>query len=154
VATPGVDFFRVDRSGATKRLLVLSSLLVAAGGTAVGAHLVSRLAAVGHVVSLVGSVTMLGGLVLGFGTMATMIFEDVWLAIREEGLLVHDNGRETVIAWDDLASIGASPGGYVLLERAGADAVRWYAGASARHVAARIEAARRKAAIGVLRIDA
>lgn len=37
---------------------------------------------------------MVAGFVLAFGTLAMMLFENVYLTIRDEGLLIHDNGRE------------------------------------------------------------
>jgi hypothetical protein len=152
--TPGVDFFRVDRSGTTKRRLAIAGVLVAVGSTTVGAHLVRRLDAVNHLVSLAGGATMLAGLVLGFGTMALMLFENVWLSIRESGLLVHENGQETTIAWEDLQSASADESGFVVIARRSEGAVRWYAGNGARDVAQRIEEARRKAAHGLLREQA
>jgi hypothetical protein len=151
VPTPGIDFFRVDRSGSTRRLLAIAGVLVALGATTAGAHLVRRLADLGRTIALLGGVTMLAGLVLGFGTMAMMLFENVWLSIRAEGLLVHENGRETILAWDDLTTI-ETDAGFVVLSRPAGDAVRWYAGREAEDVAARILEARRKASLGVLRV--
>jgi hypothetical protein len=151
VGTPGLDFFRVDRSGSTKRLLAIAGVLVALGATTAGAHLVRRLADLGRTIALIGGVTMLAGLVLGFGTMAMMLFENVWLSIRAEGLLVHENGRETILAWDDLTTI-ETDAGFVVLARPAGNAVRWYAGREAEDVAARILEARRKASLGVLRV--
>ncbi len=151
--TPGVDFFRVDRSGSTKRLLTIAGVLVAGGATTVGAHLVRRLAAVSHLITLGGGVAMLAGLVLGFGTMAVMLFENVWLSIREAGLVVHENGREVTIEWEDLASASADAAGFVVLDRKAKAPLRWYAGKTAKDVATRIDEARRKAAMGILRLD-
>ncbi len=103
MATVGVDFFRVDRSGATRRLLLIAGLLVSAGMTLIGAHLIHRLdPSLGHVLSLVGGLMVVSGLILGFGAMAMLLFENVYLLIREDGLLCHENGKETTIAWSDL----------------------------------------------------
>lgn len=153
MTTPGVDFFRVDRMGATRRLLVTAVLLVTGGATAVGAHLVRRLPAdMSHLVSLVGGVAMIGGLCLAFGALAMMLFENVYMTIRDDGLLVHDNGRETNIAWDDLTKVVVdAPKGIVELRRSEKDPVRWYAGKAAKDVGARIEEAKRKAAHGLLK---
>ncbi len=41
--TPGIDFFRVDRSGSATRLLVSAATMVTVGGSAVGAHLIHKL---------------------------------------------------------------------------------------------------------------
>jgi hypothetical protein len=147
-----VDFFRIDRSGATRRLLVVAGLMVAGGVTAVGAHLVHRLpGGVSHLISLGGGISMVGGLVLAFGALAMMLFEDVYLAIRDEGLLLHENGRETLVAWDELTKVVVHPEGFLELRRADKDPVRWFAGASAKDVASRVEEAKRKASHGLLR---
>jgi hypothetical protein len=148
--TPGVDFFRVDRSASTRRLLTLAALLVAAGGTAIGAHLVHRLSeSTGHAVSLLGGVATMCGLVLGFGTMAMMLFENVYLAIETERVLLHVNGTDHGVLWDDLGRVGVE-GGVVVLERRGGEPLRFHAGRAADDLARRIEEAKRKAAHGLL----
>jgi hypothetical protein len=151
VTTPGVDFFRIDRSGSTRRLLVLGVFLVTGGASAVGAHLVRRLPTdVSHVVSLLGGLSMAAGLVLTFGALAMVLFENVYLAIHDDHLLLHDNGRETRIAWDELTAVNVdAKQGYVELRRERKDALRWHAGKSAKDVAARIAEAKRKAAHGL-----
>jgi hypothetical protein len=152
VTTPGVDFFRIDRSGPTKRVLIVSGFMVSGGATVVGAHLVNRLPAdVSHLISLVGGICVIGGLVLGFGTLAMMLFENVYLSIRDEGLLVHDSGRETTIAWDELTKVVVDAKGVIELRRDKKEPVRWFAGKTAKDVAARIQEAKRKAAHGLLK---
>lgn len=153
MATAGVDFFRVDRSGAVRRRLSLAGALVLVGSTAIGSHLVHRLdSGFAHLISLAGGLTTIVGLILGFGAMAIMLFEDVYLLLREDGVLVYENGKEIVIAWNDLARISLAPGGFVLLEVAeGREPLRWYAGRAAPDVRKRIEDARRKALHGLLK---
>ena len=155
MATAGVDFFRVDRSGATKRLLVVAGALVAVGATSIGAHLVSRLPEdVGHVVSLAGGLVVISGLILGFGAMAMLLFENVYLLIREDGLLLHENGKETTIPWSELESASADrASGVIVFQRKDAERIRWFAGANAKDVHARIEDARRKALHGLFKSD-
>lgn len=149
--TPGVDFFRIDRSGRTKRVLGSGIVMVVGGASAVGAHLMHRLAPdTSHLVSLVGGVTMIAGLVMSFGGMAIMLFENVYLTIKEDGLLLHDNGRETALPWDELTDVDARAG-FVELRRGKKDPVRWFAGKDADDVAARIGEAKRKAALGLYR---
>lgn len=127
--------------------------MVTCGATAVGAHLVHRLPVdVGHLVSLAGGVSVIGGLVLGFGSMAMMLLEDVYLSIRDEDLVLHENGRETKIVWDDLAGVEVdASAGVITLKRREAEPLRWYAGKPAKDIAARVEEARRKAAHGLLK---
>lgn len=152
MTTPGIDFFRIDRSRSTRRLLVVGTVLVTAGASAVGAHLVNRLPAdVGHLVSLAGGLSMAAGLVMTFGALAMMLFENVYLAIHDDHLLLHENGRDTKIAWDELTRIESDPKqGLVALHRTGHDVVQWPAGRTAKDVAARLLEAQRKAAHGLL----
>jgi hypothetical protein len=153
VPTAGIDFFRVDRSTATKRLLVTAAVLVAVGMTAIGAHLVRRIPAdLGHLVTLLGGLTLIVGLITGFGAMGMLLFENVYLLIGEDGVLCHENGKETTIAWPDLESITVDEGaGVLVLARRGGAAVRWFAGRPARDIHDRIEEARRKALHGLLK---
>jgi len=147
-----VDFFRIDRSGPTKRLLAIGAVLVALGASTVGAHLVTRLSAtLTHYVSLGGGLTMLVGLVLAFGAMAMMLFEDVYLAIADQHVVLHDNGKETRIAWEDLSSVVADGSGYVALARSQGEPLRWYAGKQADLIAGKLQEARRKALHGLLK---
>ncbi len=127
--------------------------MVTLGATAIGAHLVQRLpASLSHAVSLVGGITVIVGLVTAFGTLATMLFENVYLAIRDDSLLLHDNGKETVIPWEELTAVVVdAPAGVVELRRPDKPALRWFAGRGAKVVGVRIEDARRKGKHGLLR---
>jgi hypothetical protein len=151
VATAGVDFFRVDRSGATKRLLIVAGTLVAVGATSIGAHLVRRLGpSLGRLVSLLGGLTVVAGLILGFGAMAMLLFENVYLLLREDGVLCHENGKETVVAWSDLEDVTLEEAtGVVVFQRKGAAPLRWYAGANAKELHGKVEGARRKVLHGI-----
>ncbi len=155
MATAGVDFFRVDRTGPTKRLLAIAGALVTIGATSIGAHLVHRLEpGVAHFVSLAGGLTVAVGLILGFGAMAMMIFENVYLLIRQDGVVCHDNGKETTIPWDELEEVRLEEeSGIVVLERKGGEPLRWFAGKEARLVRDKVAEAKRKAVHGLLRQD-
>jgi hypothetical protein len=151
VPTAGVDFFRVDRARSVKLLLAVAITLVLVGSTSIGAHLVSRVdEGLAHLISLVGGTMLLAGLVLGFGAMAMLLFENVYLVIQEAGLLMHDNGKETQIPWSDLESVKVDAG-YVVLERKEAETVRWFAGKAAKDISAKVDDARRKALHGLLK---
>lgn len=124
-------------------------MLVAIGATVVGAHLVHRLGAAAGPISLAGGITLMCGLLIGFGTLATLMFENIYLFIGDAGVVLHVNGAETEIAWSDLGDVVAHPSGELVLARASADAVRWDAGRAAAPIAAQIEEARRKANLGL-----
>lgn len=152
MTTAGVDFFRVDRSGTTTKLLVSGVVLVTTGASAIGAHLMHRLPdSVSHLVSLTGAIAAIGGLVTAFGALAMMLFENVYMTIREDGLLIHDNGKETTVPWDELEEVVVlAPQGLVELRRGEKEPLRWHAGSAAKDVGGRIDEARRKAAHGLI----
>jgi hypothetical protein len=154
VATPGVDFFRVDRSKPTRRFLTAGAILVAIGMGLTGAHLMRSLGdSTGHEISLVGGAFVLTGLVLAIGSMAGVLFENVYLSIEEKRLLVHDNGNETSIGWDELSAVDLDGRGMVILRAGAAREIRFYAGGASRQLAKCVEDARRKASLGILKID-
>jgi hypothetical protein len=134
-------------------MLTIAVLLIAVGAFFIGGHLVSRIAPdLAHVVSLAGGLTVAVGLILGFGAMAMILLENVYLLISADGLVCHDNGKETKIPWADLSAVTLDTAkGFVVLERRDAQALRWFAGKGAKDVGARVEEARRKALHGLLR---
>lgn len=151
MATVGVDFFRVDRARAVRRLLAVAAALVTVGATTIGAHLVQRLSAhTGRLLSLVGGAITLSGLVLGFGSLAMLLFENVYILFTAEALVLHENGKETRIAWDDLAAVKVGEKGFLVIERA-TGSLPWFVGAPAAEIATKITEARRKALLGLLR---
>jgi hypothetical protein len=148
-----LDYFRVDRSGPTKRLLIVAGILISGGMFLIGAHLVSRLdAGSSHTITLVGGLMLATGLILGFGAMAMMLFENVYLQIKNEGLLMHENGKETTLSWNEIESVDQDKA-FLVFKRASGDPLRWFAGTDAADVRTKVEEARRKAAHGLLKIE-
>ena len=149
----GVDFFRVDRSGTTTKLLVTGVVLVASGASAIGAHLMHRLPeTASHLISLLGGIAAVGGLVTAFGALAMMLFENVYMSLRDDGVLIHDNGKEITVAWEELEAVVVTDDakGFVELRRREKEPLRWFAGSGAKDVGARVEEARRKAMHGLM----
>lgn len=152
MATAGVDFFRVDRSGSVHRILTFAAVLVAVGVTLVGAHLMHRIPFVtAHLISLGGGLMVLVGLVLGFGSMAMMVFENVYLLFDDEGVTLHENGKETKISWGDLEGVELDADPLVVIFETRADTIRWTAGKSASILREKVRAAKRKADHGLLK---
>lgn len=153
VATVGVDFFRVDRSTTTKRLLVVAAILVSIGATSIGAHLIRRLGpSVARLLSLGGGLMVAFGLIVGFGAMAMLVFENVYVLLREDGVLCHDNGAETIIPWAELERVTREgETGFLVLQRVDAPPFRWFAGENADELRRRIDEAKRKALHGLFR---
>ena len=145
MTTPGVDFFRVDRSRPTRRVLAFGVTMVAMGGGMIGTHLMHRLSdRVGHWVTVGGGMMLLAGLVMGFGTLAAMLFENVYVSLEDKRVLLHENGREAEIAWDDVESAVANEGIVVVKKKAADTELVFHAGRAATDIAAKIEEKRRK----------
>lgn len=153
--TAGIDFFRVDRSKSTRKILTVAGAFILVGMTLASAHLVSRLEpGTAHLVSLGGGLLTISGLILGFGAMAMLLFENAYLLIQKEGLLLHENGKETMLRWTDLDTMTLdAPSGVIVFAPARGKVVRWFAGKNAKEVLAKIEEAKRKADHGLLKND-
>jgi hypothetical protein len=153
MATPGVDFFRVDRSGAVRRIFIPAGTFVVVGAFLIGGHLESRLSHdTAHLITLIGGLIVISGLILGFGGMAMILFENVYLLIGDSGVTCHENGKEIVIEWADLTRAAASAtSGIVVFERKGGKPIRWFAGKNAELVATKVEEARMKGLHGLLK---
>ena len=135
---------------------LVQNTLVLVGSSLIGAHLVSRLEeSLGHLVSLAGGLITVSGLILGFGAMAMLVFENVYVLIKDDGVLLHENGKETSIAWGDLdgVRVDSQAPGFLVFERRAATSFRWFHGKSAKAVCARVEEAKRKAMHGLLRSE-
>jgi len=132
---------------------VFGTIMVALGVSSVGAHLIKRLPeSASHTISLVGGATMLVGLVMAFGALAMMLFENVYIAIENERLLFHDNGKEMAVKWDVLEGIEVeSKTGILVVKRTEGAALRWYAGKPAADIAGKVREAKRKAMHGLLK---
>jgi hypothetical protein len=141
------EYFRVDRSGGTRRVLAFAASLITVGATAVGATFVRRLAEVtGHVIAFGGGLCVLAGLVLGFGSMAAVVMENAYLALTRRGLVLHTDADERRIAWDTLKTARADRGaGMVELELDDGELVTWFAGPVCDDIAKRVSEAHRRA---------
>ena len=145
MTTPGKDFFRVDRSRPTLRVLLFGAALVTTGAGMIGSHLMHRVSdPVGHWVTVAGGMLLLCGLVTGFGTLAAMLFENVYVKLEDKHVLLHENGRESLIVWDDVTSAKAEQG-MVMVKGRGEATILFHAGRTAPDIAAKIEEKRRKA---------
>jgi hypothetical protein len=104
---PPLEWHRIDRGRSVRLVLALAAVLVTAGATGVGAGFVSRLGdATGHFVALAGACSMLAGLVLGAGMALVMIQQDVYLAVRVDGVLLHwGRDDERLLAWEAIGAI-------------------------------------------------
>ena len=144
------EFFRVDRVRATSRNLVFGASLVAVGASAIGsavAHRVDPSAA--RAISGAGALLLLVGLFVGFGTMIATLLENAYLGMSDDGIVLHDGGVETLLAWESVVRIEHRRDAIVIAESSGREQL-FYAGSTAKVVAERIELVRRRAALGLV----
>lgn len=145
-----LEWFRVDQSRRTRWRLAVSAVLVASGASLAGAHLVHRLGTSTQLpLSLVGAALTLTGLVIGFGSMALLMFEDSYVGVCREGIVVHHNDHEERVAWSELHRCEAL--GEDLIVHRHADApVSWRAGPAAQRIATELEQRKAKGLLGIL----
>lgn len=152
-----LEWYRADATAAVVRVVVLGSALVMCGVVCVGLCLSG--AGGGQVVNVllgvVGALCTLAGpgvTILGF---QRVLSQDVYLAVRREGLAFHDGGTEQRVSWDDLveARSEGDPPRLTLVRRAEAPLhlpVR-FDGVDAPELARRLNQVRRRALMNLLR---
>lgn len=141
------EFFRVDTTGQVRRTLVPAVSLLTLGPPMVLYSAALRKFPGSHLMGTLGAALMIAGLVIGFAGIAVMLLEDRFVAVAQDGLVVHlSASNETFFAWDDIASIHAEGAELVLVPK-GKDAQRVpFTKKSAQVVAERLDDWRRKSA--------
>jgi hypothetical protein len=150
-----LEWFRVDRSRGTCRLLGTGTILVFVGATLVACGIFTHsTSSTLSILTLVGAGLLVFGLVTAFGGMTVLLAQDEYLAVRVDAVLARRTRGEVVLAWSDLTAIRfdesrralvfetTSDGAYVLEER--------YSGVSPETLAPHLEELRRKARLAPL----
>ncbi len=150
-----LEWFRVDRSRATTKLLIIGTVLVFVGASLVAAGFVTHSdSAWLTVTAWVGSLVLIVGLVTAFGGLTVLIARDEYVGVRVDGVLVHHVAEETLVPWSDLARVDLSEDGREvrLHVREGAPVVlrQPYSDVSQTELAAHLEEIRRKASLGTI----
>ncbi|WP_394848169.1 hypothetical protein LZC95_11970 [Pendulispora brunnea] len=100
-----LEFYRVDQSGPTKRILLPALALLTVGPPMVLFSAAVRKFPHSTAIGVLGAALMIAGLVIGFLGIGMLMFDDRYLAVVEGGLLVHLGKEETFFAWDSLEAI-------------------------------------------------
>jgi hypothetical protein len=151
-----VDWYRADSSARMVRILVTGASTMVVGGLVVAVSFLTRQPErVREYAAASGLLLVAMSAAFTQIMMHRLLRDDVSLEIRTDGLCFHARGTETLIAWAELASVrwDATPGTLVV-ERAGAEpvVVAWVpARISGPGLAAQVEHARQRAAMGLLR---
>jgi hypothetical protein len=144
------EFFRVDRVRSTWRNLVFGASMVAVGASAIGSAFAHRLdPSATRTLRGAGGLLLLVGLFVGFGTMIATLLNNAYLGMSDDGIVLHDGGVETLLAWESVARIEHRRDAIVIAEASGREQL-FYAGSTAKVVAERIELVRRRAALGLV----
>jgi hypothetical protein len=105
-----IEFYRLDLSSATRRVLVPAALLVAFGSGFVcvaGACLPITVDVPRDLVGFFGAACVLVGLIMGFGGMARLLRSDGFVGLTLEGIHVRVERRDEFVRWDDVGEIRA-----------------------------------------------
>jgi hypothetical protein len=147
-----IEWHRVDATRGARGLLLWGALLIALGGTLIGAAFVQRISpSTRSGITLLGAASMLAGLVIGFGSMGLLLTADAYIAVRTDGVLLHSSKDETLLAWGDLRSTRLDDEGMciVFMGEAKEPLGTFYAGSQARALAERIDKLRQRAELGI-----
>ncbi len=100
-----LEFYRVDQSKPTWRILVVAVSLLTVGPPMVlfsaALHKFHGSVAIG----VAGAALMIAGLVIGFAGIGLLMFDDRYIAVVEGGVLVHIGKEETFFPWDAIVAI-------------------------------------------------
>jgi len=151
-----VEWYRADPGPRMRRILVAGPAILTLGGLVIAASFLTHLPRDARLVSaLVGFVFVAGGALFTMVAMNRLLRDDVYLALRTDGLVLRSPEGETLVPWDTLESARwEASRAELVLARTGAAPVRVQRGfgrVSGAELAARIEQTRRRAAMNLLR---
>jgi hypothetical protein len=154
-STELLEWFRVDRSRGTWRLLGTGTILVFVGATLVACGIFTHsTSATLRFLTLVGAAFLVFGLVTAFGGMTILLAQDEYLAVRVDAVLVRRTRGEVVLAWADLKGIRCDEANDALVFETTSDAAyvlkERYSGVTPKTLAPHLEELRRKAAVAPL----
>jgi hypothetical protein len=142
-----VEFYRADQSGAVRRILLPALALLTVGPPLVLVSATMKQVEHHEVLGFVGALLMVLGLVIGFSGITALLLDDRYLAVVEDGLIVHVTKEDVFYAWDDLAQVRCEGHALVLLPRNSAEPVLVpFSKATIAEIAVRLEDWRRKSA--------
>jgi hypothetical protein len=148
---PPIEYFRVDRSRRTRRLLTFGAVFIVMGTAGIATNFVHRIPhEIASVTTFGGAIFLLFGLVTSFSSMALLLIENHYVAVEKAGLVLHRNESEERVPWTAIEEIAHD--GELLLVRLGSGGeIRWFMGGDVKKLAAHLEQQRSKALLGFLK---
>jgi hypothetical protein len=151
-----VEWYRADSWPRMRRILLVGPALLTLGGLVIAvSFLTHQPRAVRVDAAALGFVLVAGGAIFTMVGMQRILREDLYLALRSDGIVVHSSAGETLVPWDELREARWDEvRAELVLLCAGAEPIvlaRPFAGIGGRDLAARVAAVRRKAAMKLLR---
>jgi hypothetical protein len=142
-----LEFYRIDQGGAVWRIFVPSVALLTVGPPLVLFSATMKQIEHHEWLGFLGALLMLIGLVIGISGLASLLLDDRYLAVVEEGLVVHVTKEEVLYAWDDLVEVRCEGNTLVLVPRnSGAPVLVPFSKTTLADITPRLEEWRRKSA--------
>jgi hypothetical protein len=157
VAAPRiVEWFRVDPWPRIRVVLLTGPVVLTLGGLVIAVSFLTRASRDTRIeAAIAGFVLVASGALTTFIGMQRVLRDEVFLALRTDGLVVQTRQGETFVTWDDLEEARWDGGrGLLLLTRADASVVtvgERFAGIDGKALADRIRMTKRRAAMNLLR---
>ncbi len=149
-----IAFYRADTRARVRRVLLTGPSALTLGGLVIAVSFLAHQAYELRVASAaVGFVLIAGGAGYTLLGMQRILRDDVYVALRTDGVAIQSSVGETLIAWEALEGARWVPDpGALVLERTGAPPVvveRSFARIAGPALAEQIRAARRRVAMGL-----
>jgi hypothetical protein len=151
-----VEWYRADPWPRMRRVLLTGPAMLTAGGLVVFLSLVTRQPVHVRIAAAVAGFGLVaGGAMLTMFGMQRILRDEVCVALRTDGLAVQSSGSETLVPWDELEGARWDPAqDELVLMRMDASPIvlgHRFARIEGTALAQRIEATKRKVAMGLLR---
>jgi hypothetical protein len=151
-----LEWYRADPWPRMRRVLIAGPALLSLGGLVVAVSFATRAPRdVRSAAVLLGLALVAGGAGLTLGGMFHILRDDAYLAIRTDGVAFRSTSGETLLAWADLARARWDDRrDELVLERTDGEPLlvaRRFARIGGRELAEKVEQARRRESLGMLR---
>jgi hypothetical protein len=151
-----LEWYRADPWPRMRRVLIAGPALLSLGGLVVAVSFATRAPRdVRSAAVLLGLALVAGGAGLTLAGMFHILRDDAYLAIRTDGVALRSSSSETLLAWADLARARWDDRRVELvLERKEGEPLvvgRRFARIGGRELAEKVEQARRRESLGMLR---